>query len=312
MENSDFLNMYQNSGVFRDFVEEDLKNDFWKWSKHFAGSVPIGPVQGDGFKSIHFRPQQRRCLNFMMKCIRHGKDLGIKKSQGEGFSWMVTNLAFWLAFSKENNRILILEETPFGAEMSIKMMCLINSLPECLRGQVDFHFEPLGEDESILKMKNGSEIVFCCADLRWDQKYQWDRFSVAFFDNFADWDMKRQFESVVSIQQACGSMIAGSCVNGPDNCFEKMFALRGYELRWQDNPARTKISYWVNPEGEIQFEHEHNKNLEGPVKERLRELVKRGYVVRGMRSDWYDEICRKETPQYVAAKYDCDSEVTLI
>jgi hypothetical protein len=227
------------------------KHDILFWLSAFCWLYEPRPKIVDGVqipKRLPFVPwehqeqpirQLREHLGFL--------DIGIEKSRGEGFSWIVIYLALhdWL-FDEGANVGLVsrTEDEADDPENSDSLFWKIDwalaRLPKWMAGVKGTDWSRNLSKHSLTNFRNGSQIN---ADAATGSVFRGGRKKWALFDEFGFFKKGEDKQALASSQGATNSRLFVSTVNGSDNEYHRVMHEPSNMLRiivdWKDNPTKT-------------------------------------------------------------------------
>jgi hypothetical protein len=303
------------------------KHDILFWLSAFCWLYEPRPKIVDGVqipKRLPFVPwehqeqpirQLREHLGFV--------DIGIEKSRGEGFSWIVIYLALhdWL-FDEGANVGLVsrTEDEADDPENSDSLFWKIDwalaRLPKWMAGLKGTDWSRNLSKHSLTNFRNGSQIN---ADAATGSVFRGGRKKWALFDEFGFFKKGEDKQALASSQGATNSRLFVSTVNGSDNEYHRVMHEPSNMLRiivdWKDNPSKNRGLYELKEGKPVAVDAVRNPlpddyaNFTDRIRDLHSRLRLKGFKLEGkLRSPWYDNECDRpgSTPQLVAQELDRD------
>lgn len=250
------------------------------------------------------------------------RDVIVKKSRGEGMSWIGILLALhdWIFFG--GRKIGLVSSTELKADdpgnldsLLAKCDWELERLPKWMAGLPEIDFKRDKARHSFVNFRNGSQINAFAAtsDTGRAGRYTW-----FMPDELAFWDRPKDQKFMDSIAGSTDSRLIISTPNGPDGAYYKCCQHPGNALMkvlsWRDNPAKNAGLYKVIGDKPFLVDPANNpfpKRLQPgwrlPDASLFNDLRKKGFKIEGtIRSPWYDFECLKTdaNPRRVARELD--------
>lgn len=315
-----------------DFQADMMKacrEDFLFWSASFVWLYEPRPrpLPNGGFRPttvpfVAWPHQIPVILN-----IRHNigqRDIIVKKSRGEGMSWIGILMAIhdWLFF--HGRKIGLVSRTELMADDPGNMDSLLAKvdwelarLPKWMTGYEEVDYKRDRNRHSFVNFRTGSQINAFAAtsDTGRAGRYTW-----FMPDELGFWDRPKDQKFMDSIRSSTDSRLVISTPNGMDGAYYKIAEVHPGNalvmvLSWRDNPDKNRGLYKVindkpylvdpiaNPFPTLQ------PGWRLPDAAMFNELRKKGFKIEGtVRSPWYDYECLKSdaTPRSIATELDID------
>ncbi len=252
------------------------------------------------------------------------RDVIVKKSRGEGMSWIGILMAMhdWLFFSGRKiglvSRTELMADDPNNMDsLCAKIDWELDRLPKWMAGVPEIDFKRDRNRHSFVNYRNGSQINAFAAtsDTGRAGRYTW-----FMPDELAFWDRPKDQKFMDAIRGSTDSRLIISTPNGMDGAYYKCCSHPGPAivkvLSWRDNPDKNQglykvISdkpYLIDPLGNP-FPVPLRPGWRLPDAALFLELRKKGFKIEGtVRSPWYDHECLKtdSTPRSIAMELDMD------
>jgi hypothetical protein len=258
--------------------------------------------------------------------IRHNigrRDVIVKKSRGEGMSWIgiVTAVHDWLFFPGKKiglvSRTELMADDPGNMDsLGAKVDWVLQKLPKWMGGVEDVHFKRDRTKHSWVNFRNDSQINAFAAtsDTGRAGRYTW-----FMPDELAFWDRPKDQNFMNAIRGSTDSRLIISTPNGMDGAYYRICTHPGNalvkELSWRDNPSKNQGLYKVIGDKPYLIDPANGYPNPMPPGWRLpdanlmQDLRRKGFKPEGsVRSPWYDNECMKpdSTPRSIAMELDMD------
>lgn len=251
------------------------------------------------------------------------RDIGIEKSRGEGFSWIVIYEALHDWLFDEGAKVGLVSRTEDEADdpdnsdsLFWKIDWAMERLPRWMVGVRGTDWSRNLSKHSLTNFRNGSQIN---ADAATGSVFRGGRLKWALFDEFAFFKRGEDKQALASSQGATNSRLFVSTVNGSNNEYHRVMHEPSNMLRiivdWKDNPSKNRGLYELKNGVPTAIDPVNNPlppdylSLSEPVKDMYSRLRLKGFKLEGrLRSAWYDFECDRpgSTPQLVAQELDRD------
>lgn len=274
-------------------------------------------------------PHQDLAISVFDNCLGY-EDAGLKKSRGEGASWigMLLFLKYWLfgdPVEEDSKEFVfgVVSRSEDSVDTANDISTLLPKLDWELK-KLPFWMVPDGYDpkkhrnhsrHTMLNPVNGSMITgfSCTADVATGA-----RTTSFFMDEMSKWERGKDYDAMSSTQHVTDSRLIVSTFKGADGYYYDAMcgmdsSIRKVTLDWRDNPTRNRGLY-VMKNGRFRAVHEENP-LPDDYRQESRDCIgrlrDRGYRIDGShRSPWYDRQCDRTgaTPNSIAEELDMDPE----
>lgn len=252
------------------------------------------------------------------------RDLIVKKSRGEGMSWIGVLCAVhdWLFFA--GKKIGLVSSTELKADNPDDWDSLLGKvdfelarLPKWMSGVEGIDYKRDRTRHLFINFRNNSQIsaFAAVADAGRSGRYTW-----FMPDELGFWDRPKDQKFMDSIRSSTDSRLIISTPNGMDGAYYKICKHPGnaltLELSWRDNPSKNRGMYQVIGDKPFLIDPVGNPypdplppGWQLPDATMFQELrMKQFKIENSIRSPWYDNECLKPdaTPRSIAMELDMD------
>ena len=306
---------------FRRAIHKACETDFLFWVNCFAWLYEPRMIDGKMVGNIPFTTweHQDRLLKDIRSAIGQ-RDIGVKKSRGEGMSWMGVVLAVYDFLFLPGSKVgLVSRDEDTADDWN-------NS--DSLGWKIDFTLERLPKwmipcgvtrnktQHTWVNLENGSTIA---ADAATGNVFRGGRLTWALMDEFAFFKPQEDSDALNASSHATNSRLFVSTVNGQNNEFYNV--MEGQEsnmlklsMHWTENSSRNRGLYRMVNDVPVSVDADNPLPPEyaNPTEEVLTifsRLRRKGYDLKeGVRSPWYDRECDRagQTPTKIAQELDMD------
>lgn len=249
-------------------------------------------------------------------------DVGVKKSRGEGASWMGCLFAMHDWIFRPDSTVGMCSSTEdkadkFGDRGSLmgKIDWELSVLPTWMVGKQNQDWVRNKSDHTLLNLRNHSLLVAHAATAGTGRGH---RFLWYFLDELAEWNDQDAEDVLASLHHATDSRFFPSTPQGSTGAYYEIMhqpsSMIQVQLWWAENEAKNRGLYRLVGEEPIAVDDanpladEYNPPSQ-EVKDRWSRLRVRGFdLTAGPRSPWYDAECDRAlaTPLSIAQELDMD------
>jgi len=264
-------------------------------------------------------PFQAEAMEDLVSAIRHGEDVGIKKSRDMGASWINLTVFYWLFHFVEMQSLLMFSRNEAYVDASgdskslfWKIDFLRKHEPDWLKPRVTRRSMHIGNDD------NGSIID---GQATTGDAGRGDRRTAALIDEFAAFDPVMGYDVLKATRDMTNCRVFNSTPKGANNAFYDVIHklnCKIISMHWSKHPEKSRGLYTsVRKDDRSPWELKLLDGWQGTVDVRdAGDATKRAvrfpseypFVLDGkVRSPWYDLQCsRCATPAEISQELDID------
>lgn len=250
-------------------------------------------------------------------------DVAIKKSRGEGLSWILCLMALhdWLFIEMAQIGLVSSKEANVDIAGNLntlfgKILWELDQLPNWMSGVRNKDYRHNGMKHTLVKLEDNATITGYAAtsDVASGSRALWFG-----FDELSKFPRPDDEAAMTAVQQVTDSRFVVATPLGSQGAYYELMHepsnLVKYTLAWYDNPTRNRGLYKMKGNRPVAIDPENNplpKHYDPPTKKVVQmytRLRRKGFILQNcIRSPWFDNECDRPraTPQSIAQELGMD------